>query len=57
MEKENIWPVEEKKHIEGKGEKYFEKENTWLWEEKKNRKGGGAIPLSTKHCEISQVHS
>ena len=45
MEKENIWPVEEKKHIEGKGEKYFEKENTWLWEEKKNRKRGGGNPL------------
>ena len=29
FKKENIWPLEEKKNGEGKGEKYLEKENIW----------------------------
>ena len=39
LERENIWPPEEKKNREGKGGKYLEKENIWFLEEKKNGEG------------------
>ena len=39
MERENIWPAEEKKKQRRKRGKYFEKENIWSAEEKKNREG------------------